>query len=88
MAEDDDLDGVEPAKRFEELPLYTRQFFTSLKKDDVKTLSSAMGLFRWANTTGRVGRVVVVTGLSLFGAMVAAAQGWDYVVVRFFTKGH
>lgn len=83
---EDDFEGVVPAKTFEELPLHVRQFFTSLKKDDIRLMQSGMEFTRWFRTTGRFTRALVLGGLTLFGTMVATAQGWDYLAAKIFSK--
>lgn len=86
MADDEDDDEVVPAKTFEELPLHVRKFFTSLKRDDIRLLRGGMEFTRWFRTTGKFTKAVVLGGFSVFAMMVGAAQGWDYVVLKFFTK--
>lgn len=74
-------------QRLQELPVYTRQFLASLEEDDVGFLKFVIQFLRWFRTTGKVAKAIVVFGFGLFGSMVALAQGWDYIVSRFFSKG-
>lgn len=75
------------APTFDELPPHVRQFFADLKEEDVGLLRSGMEFARWFKTTGRFGKALVITGFSIFGAAVAAAQGWDYVYDKLWGKG-
>lgn len=83
--QDDTEEQVPPPRKLEELPLHVRQFLATLTKNDVKAFAGAMALFRFLATGGRALKWVLVTGASVFGTAVAAGQGWEWVVTKFFT---
>lgn len=73
-----------PPEQLRELPPHVRRFLASLDEDDIELLKSQMDFSKWFKTTSRFVKVIVVTGMAIFGGMVALAQGWDYIMARFF----
>lgn len=75
-----------PPEQLRELPAHVRAFLAALDPEDVDLLKTQMDFAKWFKTTSRFAKIIVVTGFGIFGAMVAAAQGWDYITSRFFAK--
>lgn len=78
---------VEDAAPIEkELPQHVREFFADLSKEDLQLLKTGMEFAKWFRTTSKFTRALVMTAFAVFGAAVGAAQGWDYVVAKWFSK--
>lgn len=86
MAEEEATNVIPlPPKKLEELPLHVRQFLATLTVGDVKAFASTVAVFKWLATGGKVLKWVLMTGLSAFGTMVVAGQGWEWIATKFFT---
>lgn len=68
-------DEQAPAERYADLPEETREFFESLRPQDIQMLTKSIDFMRSAETMGRFAKWVVVLIVGMFLSMVAVGEG-------------
>lgn len=68
------------ARRFDDLPPETKEFLTSLSREDVKTIKSGLPIIRAIIGFGKVTKWLAICALGLLGGIVMLGESITKIV--------